>query len=107
MTAATLPAKLAAAIPPFLRDDHRPACHAPNVDPEWWFPLRGERPNGGGTLARAIAICQRCPLKGPCADWAADTGQWGMWGGLVGEQLRQHRLCRNGLCLHPEHRSAS
>lgn len=31
-------------------------------------------------LAVAEAICWRCPVRQPCADYAADGPAWGLWG---------------------------
>lgn len=72
--------------------DADPACRAPDVDPEWFFPL-GE---GRHDYAKARAVCGRCPLLVPCAQWAADSNQrYGFWGGLGPEQVSALRQRRN------------
>lgn len=50
------------------------------VDPELWFPEKGQ-------TAQALAakrICRRCPVRVPClADALAGQEQDGIWGGLT------------------------
>lgn len=38
------------------------ACRADQVDPEWFFPERGEHRKA----QRARAVCRRCPVQAPC-----------------------------------------
>jgi Transcription factor WhiB len=51
----------------------RAACGS---DPESFFdPKRADQ---------ALAICARCPVRKPCADFAeANDEQFGIWGGVV------------------------
>lgn len=73
-------ADLAAALktdPQHWRD--RAACHGYPTD--WWFP--------NGTVSNSVevrqarAICQDCPVRGECLDWAIRTHQpAGIWGGM-------------------------
>lgn len=52
-------------------------------------------PAGNG-YAEARAICERCPLRWPCGEWAIATGQeFGMWGGLTPEEIKRLRVERN------------
>jgi len=45
-------------------------------DPEAWFPDRG-RPN-----RQTKAMCDTCPVKDPCLQWALDHNeQYGIFGG--------------------------
>jgi WhiB family redox-sensing transcriptional regulator len=99
---------IVAAPPPFLADPAaRPACRAIDVNPEWFFPTTGHY-GTRGDAALARAVCQRCPLQKPCADYAADTKQeFGIWSGMDPAELKQYRACRAGACLHPEHRKAT
>lgn len=60
------------------------ACQDPRVDPEWFYPGRG------GSAARAVEVCQRCPALSQCRDWALETGQqFGVWGGTTAEHREQ------------------
>lgn len=61
------------------------------VDPEQWFPERGE-PNHA-----AKAICWRCPVRQACLDFAmttetADHHRFGIWGGY--SAIERTRLAR-------------
>lgn len=63
------------------------------ADPEWWFPAHnGPRVRLSTPMARtsqagqdnlkALRICESCPVKHECAQFARDTNQkWGIWGG--------------------------
>lgn len=57
------------------------ACAGSN--PELWFPERGE------TVQPALDICQTCPVRTECLDYAV---RWridhGIWGGLASRQRR-------------------
>jgi WhiB family redox-sensing transcriptional regulator len=65
--------------PPGARD-YPPVAELPDracngVDPAVFYP----RHTSGN--AAAIAICQQCPHRKPCLDWAIETGQnFGVWG---------------------------
>lgn len=58
-------------------------------DPELFFPV--------GTsavlqLAEAKWVCARCPVQGPCLEWALLTGaEYGVWGGLSEDERRTLR----------------
>jgi WhiB family redox-sensing transcriptional regulator len=57
------------------------ACRG--IDPEVFFPS-----DGAGVLT-ALAICERCPVKAPCLEYALDNGiEHGVFGG-VSERGRQ------------------
>jgi len=44
---------------------------------EYWHPHTADE------RAYAIRICQECPVKQACADYAAQRNtQWGIWGGV-------------------------
>ncbi|MET9436950.1 WhiB family transcriptional regulator [Streptomyces sp. NPDC006551] len=59
------------------------------VDPELFFP---DGP-GGATKAKAEQakrVCQGCPVRSECLDWAFETGQqFGVLGGLTQEERWQ------------------
>ena len=54
------------------------ACRAPGIDPGVFFPGRGE------DYARAKAICEACPVRAQCLDYAMTPPRekHGIWGGL-------------------------
>lgn len=48
-----------------------------SVDPDMWFPDRGN-----GTSHKAKAICRDCPVQRRCLEWAlAHNETFGIWGG--------------------------
>lgn len=56
------------------------------VDPELFFPERGESP------ARAKRVCGGCKVRAECLAWAMDTGErFGVWGGATESERRQLR----------------
>lgn len=55
-------------------DDPRAACIG-HPDPEVFFPTRG------GDDSPAKAVCEDCPIRGMCLQWATATRQSGIWGG--------------------------
>jgi hypothetical protein len=42
-------------------------------------------------LAVAERVCRRCPVCGPCADYAATAPVHGVWGGVWHGQVRKRR----------------
>jgi WhiB family redox-sensing transcriptional regulator len=52
------------------------------ADPEAWFPEHGK---GTSTETRmAKAICQMCPVRLECLDYAIGRNEeWGIWGGMT------------------------
>ena len=64
------------------------ACR--DADPEIFFPVSSVGP-GHGEVARAKAICARCPVRRQCLQFALATRQaHGIWGGTTEEE---RRLC--------------
>src|SRR6201994_1690222 len=62
------------------------ACR--DTDPELFFPVTQYGP-GAGETERAKAVCQACPVRRQCLQYALATGQaHGVWGGLT-ETARQ------------------
>lgn len=50
-----------------------------------WFPERADdwRP--------AVAVCNECPVRQECLQWALDHGEGiGIWGGLTARQRERH-----------------
>lgn len=50
------------------------AC-AGHDEPEVFFPTRA------ADVAAAVAICADCPVKALCGAFAAESQEWGVWGG--------------------------
>lgn len=60
------------------------ACRG--VDPEMFFPTRG------GDSATAKKVCEGCPVKDECLDYALRTCQkYGVWGGVSERERRALR----------------
>lgn len=50
----------------------------------------------GQSSAEAIAVCNTCPVRAECLDWALDNGDIeGVWGGLTPSQRRRRLRRRN------------
>lgn len=61
------------------------------TDPEAFFPEKG------GSTARAKAVCDSCPIRRECLDWAlAHDERFGVWGGTSEQDRRLIRLRRKG-----------
>lgn len=75
--------------------DWREAAACKGKDPDMWFPERGS------TIARAIAICEACPVRVDCLQHAlAAKEKFGIWGGLSEKErrtLRRRRATRESL----------
>ena len=64
------------------------ACR--DADPDIFFPVSAVGP-GHDEVARAKAICARCPVRRQCLQFALATRQaHGVWGGTTEEE---RRLC--------------
>lgn len=61
-----------------------PRRNCKGVDPRYFFD---------GT-ARAVAVCQDCPVIKPCLEFALDNGERGIWGGTSERQRRKMRKSR-------------
>lgn len=72
---------------PILEWHQQAACRAPDVDPNWFFPERGER------VAEARAVCARCPVVEECRA-AGAREHFGIWGGTSERQRRAMRKTR-------------
>lgn len=63
-----------------------PACGAPGVDPEWFFPVY----SGDDQFRKARQVCRRCPVRQACGAWATKAAAViplaGMWGGTTPEE---------------------
>lgn len=79
---------LSISIPKFILDDN-PACA--ETDPELFFPQEGLDFSGKNiskyvNLSAAKKICESCPLKIPCLQYALENTEIGVWGGTTEEQ---------------------
>ena len=71
----------------------RDAAACRGVDPEVFFPERGE------SVAKAKKVCAGCPVRDECLEYAEETLQkFGVWGGLSERQRRRRRRGRVVLC---------
>jgi WhiB family redox-sensing transcriptional regulator len=70
----------------------RGACR--HSDPELFFPVAARGP-ALRQLAKAKAVCQRCPVRVQCLEYALQSGQrFGVWGGASEEERRLMRRRR-------------
>jgi len=62
------------------------ACR--QVDPDLFFPV-GHTLGWLKQIEQAKQVCNRCPMRSVCLEWALSTGQWsGVWGGLTEGERR-------------------
>ena len=62
-----------------------------SVDPELFFPTRGE------SVDEAKAVCRGCPVRGECLEYALGRGEkYGLWGGASERERRRMRRQRRG-----------
>jgi WhiB family transcriptional regulator, redox-sensing transcriptional regulator len=73
---------------PSARPDWRQFAACRLADPDLFFPVSTAGPSLE-QLARAKAICQRCPVRRECLAFALATCQvHGVWGGLAEQERR-------------------
>lgn len=59
------------------------------ADPELFFPISSTGA-GEAHLAKAKAVCSRCPIRQGCLDYAIDSHQaYGVWGGTSEDERRR------------------
>jgi WhiB family transcriptional regulator, redox-sensing transcriptional regulator len=57
-----------------------------------WFITPDDQPEPWQPDPRALALCDRCPVRQACLDRALEDGEVGTWGGTTSHQRRQlHR----------------
>lgn len=56
-------------------------------DPELFHPM----PRDYKGIARAKAICNRCPVRAQCLEHALTHGESGVWGGTTEDERRGAR----------------
>lgn len=70
-------------------DDWMTAAHCRGVDPELFFPHKGE------SSAAAKEVCFGCPVRQECYDHALANGEhFGVWGGLTEMERKAIRRSR-------------
>lgn len=70
-------------------DDWRTQAACRGLDPELFFPPRGNR-----TATEAKAVCRTCPVRTQCLDFAnsyPEPERHGVWGGVTERQRRRMR----------------
>lgn len=71
-----------------MAQDWRKQGKCRGVDPEVFYPVND------GDAAQAKEICDGCPVRQPCLEWAlADRERYGVWGGMTERERR--RLLRH------------
>ncbi len=61
-------------------------CADGDLDPDQWFPVSTDADSARQEAAAAIAICTTCLVRGQCLALSLrhwDSGQHGVWGGLI------------------------
>ena len=71
---------------------HRARCRGmATADHDPWFPT-GTTSDADHEQERAAkAVCQRCPVRLDCLDWAVIAGEAGIWGGMTEQDRRPLR----------------
>jgi WhiB family transcriptional regulator, redox-sensing transcriptional regulator len=62
------------------------ACH--DLDPQTFYPSRGE------SIRPAVAVCEACPVRAECLEWALHHENFGIWGGQSERARRTMRRNR-------------
>ena len=68
----------------------RAACR--DADPELFFPFDATGPRRE-QIRQAKQVCQACPVRARCLDWALVRGfDFGIWGGTTEQERRVMRM---------------
>jgi hypothetical protein len=82
MTASRTPLMNNRVLPARPAVEERPAPACRGADMTTFFPAPGDL----ATVRRALMICDRCPVRIPCRQYALDNRErYGIWGGLTEE----------------------
>ncbi|WP_425566800.1 WhiB family transcriptional regulator [Pseudonocardia petroleophila] len=73
---------------------HRAACRS--VDPEVFFPTAVQGREVDRQVRIAKAVCNGCPVRTECLDWALTRLPDGIAGGMTEHERRQERTRRRG-----------
>jgi len=74
---------------PVFEDHGIPVCAT--TDPEIFFPEKGSKGQSSYIVNAARRICNTCPYKEPCLEWAVVHDEMGIWGGTTQKERRVHR----------------
>jgi WhiB family redox-sensing transcriptional regulator len=75
----------------FANDDWRDVASCQDTDPDLFFPVGTTGP-AIEQIRQAKAVCETCPSKAPCLEFALTTNQdSGVWGGTSEEERRKLR----------------
>jgi WhiB family redox-sensing transcriptional regulator len=75
-------------------DDWRTDAACRHTDPDLFFPIGATGP-ALDQIAAAKAVCQQCPSREPCLEFALTTNQeCGVWGGASEDERRALRRAR-------------
>lgn len=78
-------------------------CNGPDVDPEIFFPDKGNRlVDYHEARAAAVAACARCPVasRKACRNYAVENDVKGIWAGTTYDQRQKFRTER-GITARP------
>ncbi len=76
-----------------------PACM--QTDPDVFFPDGND--GGWNETRRAKKMCEPCPVIRECAIYALAAGEnYGVWGGMSANELRQIRRGHRSLAIRPK-----
>ncbi|XAS74974.1 WhiB family transcriptional regulator [Dermatophilaceae bacterium Sec6.4] len=76
--------------------DWRDQAACRDEDPELFFPIGTTGP-AVQQVEDAKAVCRRCPVIGPCLEFAMETGQdEGIWGATTKDERRALKRQRAG-----------
>lgn len=76
---------------PFIRGEWVDEALCAQTDPEAFFPEVGE------TSTPALRVCQACPVRQQCLEWALTNNEiFGVWGGTTPNDRRKLRRARAG-----------
>ncbi|MFD6924565.1 WhiB family transcriptional regulator [Streptomyces sp. NPDC059944] len=69
-------------------DNWRDSAACRSVDPDLFFPIGSTGP-AVLQIQEAKAVCEGCPVREACLDWALESGQSvGVWGGTSETERR-------------------
>ncbi|HTT53434.1 MAG TPA: WhiB family transcriptional regulator [Streptosporangiaceae bacterium] len=62
-------------------------CAGGGAEADEWFPVATRWTQARAEAARALALCEKCPVRADCLElslrqWSA-VGRYGVWGGLL------------------------
>ena len=88
--------------------DWRKEAACKDYPTDWWFDLmpwrrgRPEKVEWKETIRKAKEICETCPVKQDCLDWALKHEDYGLWGGFTPGQRDRIRRTKNLRLVAPE-----